>query len=55
MQMYCSDVGGWLWRADAMESYMQGPRTGKCCKLKVQNFHYTDVQPVYVQAVNVAS
>ena len=28
----------WLWWADAMESYMQGPRTGKCCKLKVQCF-----------------
>ena len=38
VQMYCSDVGGWLWRADATESYMQGPRTGKRCKLKVQNF-----------------
>ena len=28
----------WLWWADATESYMQGPRTGKCCKLKVQCF-----------------
>ena len=40
MQMYCSDVGWWLWQADAMESYTQGPQTGKCCKLKVQKFYY---------------
>ena len=37
VQMYCSDVSRWLWRADATESYVQGPRTGKCCKLEVQN------------------
>ena len=38
MQMYCSNVGGWLWWADAMESYVQDPRTSKCCKLNVQTF-----------------
>ena len=38
VQMYCSDMGGWLWWADATESYMQGPRTSKCCKLNVQTF-----------------
>ena len=36
MQMYCSVLGEWLWRADATESYMQGPQTGTFCKLKVQ-------------------
>ena len=40
MQMYCSEFGGWLWPADATESYVQGPRTGKCCKLTVENFYY---------------
>ena len=39
MQMYCSNMDGWLRQADAMESYMQGPRTGKCYKLKVQNLY----------------
>ena len=29
MQMYCSDVGEWLWRTDAMESYIQSPQSGK--------------------------
>ena len=38
VQMYCSNVGGWLWWADATESYVQGPQTGKWCKLEVQNF-----------------
>ena len=38
MHMYCSHVGGWFWWADAMESYTQGPQTGICCKLKVENF-----------------
>ena len=38
MQMYCSDVSGWLCQADPTESYVQGPRIGKYCKLKVQNF-----------------
>ena len=38
MQMYCSNVGWWVSRADATESYVQGPWTGKRCKLKVQIF-----------------
>ena len=38
-QTYCSDVGEWLWWADAMELYTQGPQTGKRCKLKDQSFH----------------
>ena len=38
--MYCSNVGGWIWLADATESYMQGPRTGKFYKLKAQSFYY---------------
>ena len=37
--MYSSELGGWLWQADATESYTQGPQTGKCCKLKVQHFY----------------
>ena len=37
--MYCNDVGGWVWWADATESYVQGSQTGKWCKLKVQNFY----------------
>ena len=41
--MYCSELGWWLWRADATESYMRGPRTGKSRKLKVQIFYYCSV------------
>ena len=44
MQMYCSNLEGWLWRADATEFYVQGPRTSKCCKLKVQNYFNFGIQ-----------
>ena len=33
MQMYCSELGGWLWQADAIES-----RTGKILQAKGSNF-----------------
>ena len=56
-QTYCSDVGEWLWWADAMELYTQGPQTGKCCKLKDKNFYCCSISwnSMYTRRVKLSN